>query len=172
MHLVSQASPAAVSSQIVLSWDWVMCRRPQRRCRIKSSRLARHKRVGALHFWQRRGWKAMITFWLRRACGPRPLMVEAEGLDFTIGAAEISRRKDPGGGPVRFSQPAGAVEGKRIQKTRGGNSRRRAMCAARGLRPLNARPTGSPRPCAGAGCSRSRAPPAARVPGQRSQAAW
>src|SRR5262245_47201904 len=45
---------------------WVMCRRLQRRCRIKPW-LARHKRAGALSLRQWRYRIARITFWLRRA---------------------------------------------------------------------------------------------------------
>jgi len=70
MHLVSQDSPAAVSSQFdqfVISGDWIMCRRLQRRC-IDQVVPARSAQAGrGASFRQRHGRNAMTTFWLRRA---------------------------------------------------------------------------------------------------------
>ena len=69
MHLVSQNSPAAVSSQFdqfVISGDWIMCRRLQRRC-IDQVVPARSAQAGrGASFRQRRGWKATFSFWLDR----------------------------------------------------------------------------------------------------------
>src|SRR5215472_4089727 len=69
MHLVSQDSPAAVSSQFdqfVISGDWIMCRRLQRRC-IDQVVPARSAQAGrGASFRQRRGWKATFSFWLDR----------------------------------------------------------------------------------------------------------